>query len=85
MIITSTLGKMALWHDYTIVCDDLKIVVVPVDNGTRVQRQVELLNPVEYTRDDVLKAFGKNAVVSKWEHTFTEDGKPAMAIVIKKN
>lgn len=83
--ITTKLDKMALWYDYTIVCDDMKMATIPVDDKGRVKRAIELTNPIEYTRDELLKKYDRNAVVIKWEHTFTEAGEPAMAVVLGKD
>lgn len=87
-IVTSALDKLALWYDYTIVCDDIEIIIVPLKekwdgNYQPVQRRLELTNPVEYTREELLKKYDGNMRISRWEHTYTEDGQPAMAVVIK--
>ena len=86
--ITAKLGRLMLWYDYTIVCDDIKPVIVHCDDaefGEVVQRQIELTNPVEYTQDELKEKFDLDATVIKWEHTFTDDGKEAMAVVLQKD
>ena len=80
--ITSRLDKLALWYDYTIVCDDIKNKTVPVDDKGRVKWVLELTNPKEYTKDELLKEYDGSIRISRWAHTFTENGEPAMAIVI---
>lgn len=74
MQITSKLGRLALWYEYTIVCTDIGL-----ENG----RQLVLDNPVEYTKEELLKKYDANSVVIKWQHTYTEAGEPAMAVVLK--
>lgn len=87
MKVTSKLKKLALWYDYTIVCDDMKPIIVHVKDdkfpGDMVQRQIELVRPVEYTKDELFKKYTGNEVVIKWEHTYTEQGEPAMAVVLE--
>lgn len=84
MKVTSRLDKLALWYDYTIVCTNLRSSVVngPDENGM-VQWGVELTNPVEYTRAELLKKYDGKTKISRWAHTYTENGEPAMAIVIE--
>lgn len=79
--ITTTIRNLAKSNSNFIICKDLKLVTVPIE-GTRVQRQVELTNPIEYTRKDVLEKYGNHKVI-KWVNTFTEDGKEAIAIVLE--
>lgn len=83
--ITTRLGRMALRYDYTIVCDDLKSAIVEhgkKDDGTEYSKWgVELTNPVEYTREQILSKYDSNAILIKWVDTFTETGEPAMAVV----
>ena len=83
--ITTRLGRMALRYDYTIVCDDLKSKIVEhgkKDDGTEYSKWgVELTNPVEYTREQILSKYDSNAILIKWVDTFTETGEPAMAVV----
>lgn len=81
--VTTKLDRMALRYDYTIVCDDMKQVNEPVE-GDRVKRMIELTNPIEYTKEEVLNKYDHKAVVIKWCDTFTEAGEPAMAIVLGK-
>ena len=76
MEVKSKLGKLALWYDYTIVCDDIRL--------SNENHKVELTNPVEYTKEDLLKKYTGNEVVIKWEHTYTEQGEPAMAVVLEE-
>ena len=89
--ISSSLDKLALWYDYTIVCDDIKSVTVPSkkdlddDGMERVKWMVELTNPVEYTKEELLKKYDGKARIYRWTHTCTEDGQPAMAVVIESN
>lgn len=88
MRVTSKLNKLMLWYDYTIVCDDIKGVYVhKADDefGDMVQRQIEMLNPIEYTREELLKKYSGKEVVIKWEHTFTENGENAIAVVLENS
>ena len=90
MKVSSKLDKLALWYDYTIVCDDIKNKIIhseEVDDefGTEMcQWGLELTNPVEYTREQLLKKYDGNTKIFRWAHTYTEDGKEAMAVVIEK-
>lgn len=85
--ITSTLGILALYYEYTIVCDDIKGIMEKIgesdSNNEVVQRQVELVNPKEYTRADLFKEYDRKAIVIKWVDTYTEDGHEAMAVVLE--
>jgi len=45
--------------------------------------KVELTNPVDYTKDELKKAFNGNKMISRWCHT-TEDGVDKLVIVIKE-
>lgn len=72
--ITAKLGKLALWYDYVIVCDEIKLC----------ENKLELTNPIEYERDTLLKKYDGDMEISRWEHTFTENGEPAIAVVIEK-
>ena len=83
--ITSKLNKLALWYDYTIVCDDIKGAVIsgPDEDGL-VQRGIEMTNPIEYTRKKLLEKYTGKEVVIKWIDTYTEKGDNAMAVVLEK-
>lgn len=88
MRVTSKLNKLMLWYDYTIVCDDIKGVYVHKEDsefGDMVQRQIEILNPIEYTREELLKKYSGKEVVIKWVHTFTEKGENAIAVVLENS
>lgn len=85
MRVTSELGKLALWYDYTTVCKDLRIVMDKTGVGDTVKRKVELTEPVDYTREELFKKFDPKTTVVKWDHTFTEDGQPTMAVVLADN
>ena len=87
--ITSRLGYLASKYDYTTVCDDFKNVFVPTDcpeagakYGEAVQRQLEVINAVDYTKDEVLSKYDKNAKVIKWMDAYTEDGKHETMLVV---
>lgn len=82
MIVTSRLDKLALWYDYTIVCDDIKRTVIS-RNKEMCQWGFRLINPVEYTRKELLEKYDGKTRISRWAHTYTEDGQPAMAVVIE--
>ena len=89
MKVSSKLDKLALWYDYTIVCDDIKSKVINKRydkefDTTIAQWGVELTNPIEYTRAELLQKYDGKTRIYRWVHTYTEDGKPAMAIVIEK-
>lgn len=73
--ITAKLGKLATWYDYTIVCKDIK-------QGKNTGK-VCLYEPVEYSRENLLKMYDSGMTVIKWAHTFTEAGEPAMAVVLE--
>ena len=80
---------MALWYDYTIVCKDIKSKIIshnePDEYGCEMcQWGLELTNPVEYTREELLKKYDGKTKIYRWAHTYTEAGEPAMAIVIEK-
>lgn len=83
--ITSKLNKLALRYDYTIVCDDIKGAVIsgPDENGL-VQRGIEMTNPIEYTRKELLEKYTGKEIVIKWIDTYTEKGDYAMAVVLEK-
>lgn len=86
--VTARLDKLALWYDYTIVCEDIKNIIVHLEekgwNGAElVQGQLELTNPIEYTREELLKKYNGATKISRWAHTYTEDGQEAMAVVIE--
>ncbi len=88
MKVSSALEKLSLWYDYTIVCDDIKSKVVEKrydeEFKTTVCRWgVELTNPIEYTREELLKKYDGKTRIYRWSHTYTESGEPAMAIVIE--
>lgn len=87
MKVSSKLEKLALWYDYTIVCDDIKSKVVEKKydeefKTTTARWGVELTNPIEYTKEELLKKYDGKMKVYRWVHTYTESGEPAMAIVI---
>lgn len=86
--VTARLDKLALWYDYTIVCTDIKSKVISEEfdeefNTTMCKWGLELTNPVEYTREDLLKKYDGKIKISRWAHTFTENGEPAIAVVIE--
>jgi len=80
--VTSRLGYLASRYNYTTVCDDFKNVFVPTDCPEIVQRQLEVVNAVDYTKDEVLSKYGKNAKVIKWMDAYTEDGKHETMVVV---
>ena len=82
MIVTSRLDKLSLWYDTTIVCDGIKRTVIKRD-GSRCTWGFELTNPIEYTRKELLNKYDGKTRISKWVHTYTESGEPALAIVIE--
>ena len=89
--ITSTLKKMMLFYDYTTICDDFKFTFVPDPDPDderlkdRVKRIIEISNPVDYTREEIMEKFDLNTKVVKWEHIFLDDGKtPSMLVVLEK-
>lgn len=85
--ITTTLKTAYLRYDYIIVCEDIKPIIVPVKDdkfGDMVQRQIELIKPVEYAKEDLAKKVSLNTKVIKWVDTYTLDGKEAMAVVLEK-
>lgn len=87
--VTSRLDKLALWYDYTIVCKDIKSKIIshsePDEYGREMcQWGLELTNPVEYTRAELLKKYAGKTRISRWAHTYTEDGQEAMAVVIEE-
>ena len=88
MKITARLDKLALWYDYTTVCDN-------IEYGTETfydeeykcemaRRKLLLTNPVDYTREELLKKYDGKMRISRWEHTYTESGEPSMAVIIKE-
>ena len=88
--VTSALDRLALWSDYIIACDDMKLVTVPLKEKWAgkyqpVQRRIELTNPIEYTREELLKKYDGKTRISRWDYTYTESGEPAVAVVIEKN
>ena len=87
--ITARLDHLALRYDYTIVCKNIrnKVVEKKYDEefGTTICKWgVELTNPVEYNKDELLKKYDGSMRISRWVDTYTEDGQPAMAVVIEK-
>lgn len=88
MKVTSRLDKLSLWYDTTIVCDDIKNKVVKKKydkefNTTTCQWGVELTNPIEYTRKELLNKYDGKTKISRWVHTYNDSGEPALAIVIE--
>ena len=81
--VTSRLDKLALWYDYTIVCSDIKRTVISRD-GDLCRYGFELTDPIEYTREELLNKYDGKIKISRWAHTYTEDGKEAMAVVINE-
>lgn len=79
--ITTTLKPLLRGTENIIVCKDLKRVTVPLGEG-RVQYQVEMLSPVEYTKEELLKRYDINTKCSKWVYTFTDLGDEAVAVVL---
>ncbi len=79
--ITSSLKSLIRGFDNIIICKDLKRITVPIE-GTRVQYQLELTQPIEYTREGLLSLYDLNTKCSRWAYTYTEDGQDAIAIVI---
>ena len=87
--ITSTLKTMILRYDYVTICDDFKFIFVPKpgdDEWTKdmVQRQIEVVNAVDYTTDEIKQKYDLKTKVIKWIDSFTEDGKPTMIVVLEK-
>lgn len=90
MRVTSKLGKLALWYDYTIVCKDIRSTIIshsePDEYGCEMcQWGFELTSPKEYTRKELLEKYDGKSTVIKWGHTYTEKGEPAMAVVLGDN
>ena len=84
--IKSTLKTMILYYDYITICDDFKIVSVQVKDdefGQRVQRQVELVNPKDYSKLAIISKYDLNTKVIKWIDSYTEDGEPSMIVVLE--
>lgn len=81
--ITSSLKSLIRGFDYIIVCKDLRRVTVPVDD-IRVQYQVEMTNPIEYTKQEILDKYNSKTKCTKWVYTYTESGKDAIAIVFEE-
>lgn len=79
--ITSSLKSLIRGFDNIIICNDLRRITVPVE-GDRIQYQIELTNPIEYTKEQILNLYNPKTVCSKWAYTYTEDGQDAIAIVI---
>lgn len=89
MRISSRLDKLALWYDYAIVCDNIRRTIIshnePDEDGREMcQWGFELTNPVEYTREELLKKYDGKTKIYRWAHTFTEANEPAIALVIEK-
>jgi hypothetical protein len=88
--ISSVLEKIALWYDYIIVCKDIKSKIIHSEklddgfDGEVCEWGLELTNPVEYTKEELLKKYDGKQRVYRWAHTYTEDGQPAMAIVLEE-
>lgn len=80
--ITSSLKPLVRGYDYIIVCKDLKRVTVPVE-GTRVQYQVEMTEPIEYTKEELFNKYNGKTKCTKWVYTFTETGEDAIAVVLE--
>ena len=83
--ISSRLDKLALWYDYTIVCKDIRSAVVEHCDDGMVRWGIEMTNPVEYTKEELLKKYDGKTKIYQWAHTYTENGQPAMAVVIESN
>lgn len=81
--ITSSLKSLVRGFDYIIVCKELKHIVVPKEEG-RVQHQVELTEPIEYTRQEVLNLYDGNTKCTRWVYTYTEAGEDGIAIVLEE-
>lgn len=81
--VSSRLDKLALWYDYTIVCDNIRSAVVEHYEDGRAKWGVELTNPVEYTKEELLNKYEGKTKIYRWVHTYTENGQPAMAVVIE--
>lgn len=85
MRVTSTLKTMMLKYDYTTICKNFKFITVPVEDnefGQKVQRQIELVEPKDYTRQEIIDNFDLKTKVVKWIDMYTEDGKETMAVVL---
>ena len=85
--VSSRLDRLTLRFDYVIVCADMRSSIVshePKDEfGCETcQWGVTLTNPVEYTREEILKKYDGKTKVYRWVYTYTEDGKDAIAIVL---
>lgn len=88
MKVTSRLDRLALRYDYTIVCDDIKSTIIEKRyddefKTTTCKWGVELTNPVEYTRQELLSKYDGKTRISRWVDTYTENNEPAMAVVIE--
>ena len=88
MKVTSRLDKLALWYDYTIVCSDIRSKVISKEYDKEFKMEVakwgvELTDPKEYTREQLLDQYDGSIRISRWTHTYTEKGDPAMAVVIE--
>lgn len=80
--ITSSLKSLIKGFDYIIVCNDLRRVTVPVDEE-RVQYQVEMTKPIEYTKEELLNKYDAKTKCIKWVYTYTESGEDAIAVVLE--
>ena len=83
-LITSTLDYMVSKYGYVTICDDFKFTSVPVEGkGDIVQKQIELINPKDYSWQEVKDKYDLNTKVIKWFDTYTDDGKESMAVVLE--
>jgi len=86
--VSSRLDRLTLRFDYVIVCDNIKRKVIKKEYDAEFETivckwGVELTNPVEYTREEILKKYDGKTKVYRWVYTYTEDGKDAVAIVLE--
>lgn len=88
MKVTSNLKTLSLTYDYTTVCDDFKFIFEKKYDSEfdcdTVQRKIELVNPIDYTREELFEKYDKSTKVIKWMDTFTENDQPTMAVVLEK-
>lgn len=57
-------------------------IITKADNIKRVGKQVELTNPIDYTKEEFKKKFNGNKMISQWGHT-TDNGIDKLVVVIK--
>lgn len=88
MIVTTTLKTLVLKSEHITVCKDFKPVYVPVptkDEPNMVQLQFEVVNAVDYTKEEIIAKYDLKTKVKKWFYGYTNDGEDSIIVVLADN